>query len=41
MIDIPHAIIIAAIWIACGIYAHKKEESDALFGAFILTVLLI
>jgi hypothetical protein len=41
MIDIEHAIIIASIWIACGIYAYGKKESDALFGAFILTVLLI
>ena len=41
MIDLASAIIIAAIWISCGVYAQSKKRSDALWGAFILTVLLI
>jgi hypothetical protein len=40
MDNIGKGIAVAAIWIVCGIYANKKGNSDALWGAAVLTLIL-
>ena len=40
MLNYSNAIVIASVWIACGIYAHSKRDSEIFLAAIILTALM-
>jgi len=39
--EIGNGIAIAGIWIACGIYAYAKKDSEILWVSSIMTALLV